>query len=199
MLHCPHEHIFTNDKKYLSIDENRRFVANFPVGIHQGIRCVEHGVLKSFNDTYIPFLSSISSLVNQLISFISIQFPIFHQFMIDHRPTWYGIGNSYFQTMAVNLNTCSTLHRDPADRQIAWIYYFGDFSGTLDVPELGISLSLKPGCVVGIRSKYLYHGGCVFSGIKHCFVFYGRFHDKSNTPIACDDTTDFILNKLHWV
>jgi hypothetical protein len=166
--------------------------------VHQGVRKLHKGILLSHSITIPNLLFSLSPLIKIMISFISTEFPLFHNYMLNNQPSWKGLAGTYFQSLAVNIDSTTTLHRDPQDSTLAWIYYFGEFEGTFDLPELGFKIKIRPGSFVGVQSRYLYHGGLKCEGQKHFIVFYGHYHKNSTEPSGYDKLLTQLLFDWQW-
>jgi len=153
----------------------RRFKTHQPQGSHHGISGVSHGILQSYSHTSFALLSFFSPLAIAIQRSIKEFWPEVWQWILERLPAFTGIGGSIFQTIALNYRTNCALHRDVADRNLSWTYYFDDFSrGEVEIPEMEYAIPVQPRSLLGLNGNFFFHRAAAYAGERSCVTLY--FH-----------------------
>lgn len=82
-----------------------------------------------------------------------------------------------FTGMVLNINCCTTVHRDPQDRKICVVVPFGNWTGgELVLHDLGLVLELSQGDIVAFRSDRVTHYNLHHVGQRGSFVIHSDKH-----------------------
>jgi hypothetical protein len=159
-----------------------------------------NGVLQHHQETNLELLKFLSPLAKALQKTIFTRWPKVWEMLRKKNPSWPGLGGSIFQTIAVNYRTSTTLHRDEGDFQMAWIYYFNDFSGgELEIPELRIKIPVQPCTLCGLHGRMLYHGVAPHTGHRSSISFYSHYiHGNDNAVKNFSELVLWMQTNLDW-